>query len=37
MSDLSDRLGEENARELAPIFRRIHARHAARLEREREQ
>ena len=35
MSAVTDRLTEENFRELARIFREVHARTAARLERER--
>ena len=35
MSALTDRLSEDDLRELARIVRGIHARHAARLERER--
>ena len=36
MSAAGRQLSEDDARELARIFRRIHARHDARLERERE-
>jgi hypothetical protein len=35
MSALTDRLSEANFRELARLIRETHARHAARLERER--